>query len=62
MKTAGNHFWVAETENGQVIGMIGVQHDDQGVGEVRRLRVANRSSPRNRQSSARKSHYLLQRE
>jgi L-amino acid N-acyltransferase YncA len=40
MKTAGNHFWVAESDTGQVIGMIGVQHHDQGVGEVRRLRVA----------------------
>jgi GNAT superfamily N-acetyltransferase len=40
MKTPGNHFWVAETSNGRIIGMIGVQHHEQGVGEVRRLRVA----------------------
>ena len=35
----GNHFWVAETSAGEVVGMIGVQHHDQGVGEIRRLRV-----------------------
>lgn len=40
MNTPGNHFWVAENQIGQVIGMIGVQHHDQGVGQVRRLRVA----------------------
>ena len=44
-----NHFWVAEvTEQGAeqagaapgtVVGMIGVQHHDEGVGEIRRLRV-----------------------
>ena len=39
MHTAGNHFWVAEI-GGQIVGMIGVQHHDQGVGQVRRLRVA----------------------
>lgn len=36
---AGNHFWVAETPDGQVVGMIGVQHHDAGAGEIRRLRV-----------------------
>ncbi len=35
----GNHFWVAETPGGQIVGMIGVQHHDQGAGEIRRLRV-----------------------
>ena len=40
MDSPGNHFWVAENLAGQVIGMIGVQHYDQGVGEIRRLRVA----------------------
>jgi GNAT superfamily N-acetyltransferase len=39
MHTAGNHFWVAEIR-GQIVGMIGVQHHDQGIGQVRRLRVA----------------------
>jgi ribosomal protein S18 acetylase RimI-like enzyme len=38
MRTPGNHFWVAEAD-GQVVGMIGVQHHDQDVGEIRRLRV-----------------------
>jgi ribosomal protein S18 acetylase RimI-like enzyme len=40
MHTAGNDFWVAESDGGEVVGMIGVQHHDQGVGQVRRLRVA----------------------
>jgi putative acetyltransferase len=35
----GNHFWVAETPDGNVVGMIGVQHHDEGAGEIRRLRV-----------------------
>jgi len=36
----GNHFWVAESSGGQVVGMIGVQHHDENIGEIRRLRVA----------------------
>jgi GNAT superfamily N-acetyltransferase len=40
IKTPGNHFWVAELSSGEVIGMIGVQHHDEGVGFIRRLRVA----------------------
>jgi ribosomal protein S18 acetylase RimI-like enzyme len=47
MKPAGSHFWVAATIQeeggipaGEVVGMIGVQHHDEGVGEIRRLRVA----------------------
>jgi|SRR5450432_993539 len=39
MASPKNHFWVAETTDGQVAGMIGVQHHDDGIGEVRRLRV-----------------------
>jgi ribosomal protein S18 acetylase RimI-like enzyme len=42
MKTDGNHFWIAEAPiaNGpEVVGMIGVQHHEAGVGEIRRLRV-----------------------
>src|SRR5580704_3937041 len=41
MRTDGNHFWVAETlaAAGEVVGMIGVQHFDDGTAEVRRLRV-----------------------
>ena len=36
---AGNCFLVAEDETGAVVGMVGVQHHDEGTGEVRRLRV-----------------------
>lgn len=36
----GSHFWVAEALNGEVVGMIGVQHHEEGSGEIRRLRVA----------------------
>ncbi len=45
-----NHFWVAEVApgrggrageaDGTVVAMIGVQHHDEGVGEIRRLRVS----------------------
>jgi ribosomal protein S18 acetylase RimI-like enzyme len=37
--SAGNHFWVAEGPQGEVLGMVGVQHHEQDVGEIRRLRV-----------------------
>ena len=40
MRRPGNHFWVAETPQGEVIGMIGVQHHEEGSGEIRRLRVS----------------------
>jgi ribosomal protein S18 acetylase RimI-like enzyme len=40
MSSEGNHFWVAEAPGGEVVGMIGVQHHEAGVGEIRRLRVA----------------------
>jgi ribosomal protein S18 acetylase RimI-like enzyme len=36
----GSHFWVAESSDGEVVGMIGVQHHGDGVGEIRRLRVS----------------------
>ena|SRR2546430_4784462 len=42
MKTPGNHFWVGEIapvsdgKTGEVVGMIGVQHHETGVGEIRR--------------------------
>jgi ribosomal protein S18 acetylase RimI-like enzyme len=39
MQKSGSHFWVAETNDGQVVGMIGVQQHEQGIGEIRRLRV-----------------------
>ena len=32
--------WVAECAGTGVVGMVGVQHHDEGVGEIRRLRVA----------------------
>lgn len=35
----GGHFWVAENERGEVVGMIGVQQMESGEGEIRRLRV-----------------------
>ena len=38
MHSEGSHFWVAETDAG-VVGMIGVQQHEPGVGEIRRLRV-----------------------
>jgi len=42
MENPGNHFWVATSVKEEaVIGMIGVQHHDEGVGEIRRLRVAD---------------------
>ncbi len=40
MGTEGNHFWVAENQRGQVVGMIGVQQHETNVGQVRRLRVS----------------------
>jgi N-acetylglutamate synthase-like GNAT family acetyltransferase len=33
-----DHFWVAEIQ-GQVLGMVGVVHEERDVAEVRRLRV-----------------------
>jgi len=40
MRTSGNHFWVAEGQLGEVVGMIGVQHHEEGLAQIRRLRVA----------------------
>ncbi len=40
MNSPASHFWVAEGEGGAVWGMIGVQGYEEGVGEIRRLRVA----------------------
>ncbi|MFT3789020.1 MAG: GNAT family N-acetyltransferase [Tepidisphaeraceae bacterium] len=40
IQSPGSHFWVAEDEaTKKVVGMIGVQQHDEGVGEIRRLRV-----------------------
>ena len=41
MKPQGNHFWVAQTPGGEIVGMIGVMLSD-GTGEIRRLRVDER--------------------
>jgi ribosomal protein S18 acetylase RimI-like enzyme len=35
----GSNFWVAVDEKGEIVGMIGVQHHEEGVGAIRRLRV-----------------------
>jgi len=39
LKSPGSHFWVAESSNGHIVGTIGVQHLEDGIGEIRRLRV-----------------------
>jgi ribosomal protein S18 acetylase RimI-like enzyme len=39
MNTEGNCFWVAENQFGEIVGMIGVQHHEEGTGQIRRLRV-----------------------
>ena len=39
MKPPGSHFWVAVSPPVKVVGMIGVQQHEPGVGEIRRLRV-----------------------
>jgi ribosomal protein S18 acetylase RimI-like enzyme len=39
LKPPGNHFWVAESAAGEVVGMVGVQAPDEDCGEIRRLRV-----------------------
>jgi ribosomal protein S18 acetylase RimI-like enzyme len=41
-----NHFWVAENDRGEVVGMIGVQQAEPGTGEIRRLRVRQDSRRR----------------
>ena len=40
LANSGSHFWVAELpENKCIVGMVGVQHHEDNVGEIRRLRV-----------------------
>lgn len=46
MGSEGCHFWVACESSGAVVGMIGVQHYEPGVGEIRRLRVAKQARRR----------------
>ncbi len=41
MTSPGSHFWIAQAEGAKpvIVGMIGVQHHEDNVGEIRRLRV-----------------------
>lgn len=41
-----NRFWVAENQQGEIIGIIGVQQGEPGIGEIRRLRVRQDSRRR----------------
>jgi ribosomal protein S18 acetylase RimI-like enzyme len=46
LKSPNNHFWIAENQQGEVVGIIGVQEDEPGIGEIRRLRVRQDSRRR----------------
>lgn len=46
MASPDNHLWVAVNPEGDVVGMIGVQKSEDGVGEIRRLRVRQDSRRR----------------
>ncbi len=39
MRIPGSHFWVAQDAHGELLGMVGIQQHEPGVGEIRRLRV-----------------------
>ena len=39
MRSPDSHLWVAQTPSGDIVGMVGVQQHEPGVGEIRRLRV-----------------------
>ncbi|CAN5403583.1 hypothetical protein BH10PLA1_BH10PLA1_17380 [soil metagenome] len=39
MQRPGSCFWVAENHLHEILGMVGVQQHEPGVGEIRRLRV-----------------------
>jgi ribosomal protein S18 acetylase RimI-like enzyme len=41
-----SHFWVAESPEREIVGTVGVQQVEPGVGEVRRLRVRHDSRRR----------------
>src|SRR5438105_5933936 len=41
-----NHFWVAVNTQGEIVGNIGVQQCEDGVAEIRRLRVRQDSRRR----------------
>jgi ribosomal protein S18 acetylase RimI-like enzyme len=44
--SSDDHFWVAVNPEGEVVGMIGVQQVENGVAEIRRLRVRKDSRRR----------------
>jgi ribosomal protein S18 acetylase RimI-like enzyme len=46
MSSPDNHFWVALNPAGEIVGMIGVQAAEHGIGEIRRLRVRQDSRRR----------------
>ena len=46
MSCPHSHFWVAQSSAGEIVGMIGVQQVEAGVGEIRRLRVRQDSRRR----------------
>jgi ribosomal protein S18 acetylase RimI-like enzyme len=46
MTSPGHHFWIAENDKGEIVGMIGVHHYDEGTGEIKRLRVRQDSQRR----------------
>jgi ribosomal protein S18 acetylase RimI-like enzyme len=41
-----SHFWVAQSPAGEILGTVGVQQIEPGVGEIRRLRVRQDSRRR----------------
>jgi ribosomal protein S18 acetylase RimI-like enzyme len=41
-----SHFWVAENARGEIVGTVGVQQSEPGVGQIRRLRVRQDSRRR----------------
>lgn len=46
MELPGNHFWVAVNAMGELVGTVGVHHYEDGMGEIRRLRVRRDSQRR----------------
>ena len=46
MDLPGNHFWVALDSASEIIGTIGLHHYEDGIGEIRRLRVRQDSQRR----------------
>jgi ribosomal protein S18 acetylase RimI-like enzyme len=46
LSSPDNAFWVALDPAGEIVGMIGVQRAEDGIGEIRRLRVRKDSRRR----------------